>query len=169
MFKHRGKLLEELINKAIIIYQKENNALIHKFPLPIALSQIKKQNGKLIVTKGFITKHSNVDYYGLYKAKFLAFEAKSTNLDYLPWANIKLHQQYYLEQVKALGGISFYIIAFKNYDQYFLLTLDSLKTISGQKLTLTLIRKKGYPIEIKYPGYLHFLNVVKKLIIQPLV
>ncbi|CRH45622.1 Holliday junction resolvase recU [Chlamydia trachomatis] len=91
IFKNRGMLLETIINQTNEFYFKNDICLIHKKNLDQAV----------------ISSKSSVDYYGIYKGKFIAFEAKSTELSILPLKNIKNHQIEYLNLIQKNGGIAF--------------------------------------------------------------
>ncbi|WP_308150125.1 Holliday junction resolvase RecU [Spiroplasma sp. AdecLV25b] len=108
-YANRGMFLEAIINYTIEIINNEKRALIFKHN-PLTMNN---KHGKFM-------EKSNVDYHGIYKGKYLCFEAKSTKSLTLPWNNFKIHQLEYLENVFNLGGISFIIIYFWQYDEYFL-------------------------------------------------
>ncbi len=59
-----------------------------------------------------------------------------------------------------LGGISFIIIYFWQYDEYFLVFWEQLKTIKLNKKNLSYqeIIKNGHKLEILYPFSLDFLK-----------
>ena len=96
--------LEKKANAVNLQYRKLKKALILKVPVPI-----------LMTAKGLVAQQSTVDYTGLIAGgSFLAFDAKETqSKTSFPLANIHQHQLIYLEYVKELGGISFFMIHFK--------------------------------------------------------
>lgn len=96
--------LESALNKQNLKLRKLNEALIIKKEVPLQVTQ-----------KGIVASLSTVDYTGLVKGgKFIAFEAKETqSKTSIPLNNIKQHQLNYLELVKDLGGIAFFVIHFK--------------------------------------------------------
>ncbi|WP_429980857.1 Holliday junction resolvase RecU, partial [Mycoplasmopsis bovis] len=92
------------------------------------------KNKKLNLDQAVISSKSSVDYYGIYKGKFIAFEAKSTELSILPLKNIKNHQIEYLNLIQKNGGIAFWIIYFKFENVFFLIMHDQLiKKIKNKK------------------------------------
>lgn len=164
-YKNRGMLLESIINKTLKIYSDNEIGIFHKKTLPITFSGIKsKEGGKLEIEQGWITSKSTADYYGIYKGIFIAFEAKSTNLDYLPIANIKEHQIRYLERIQKHGGLAFLIIAFNSFDEHYLITIDQIINCNSKSLSRELIREKGYLLELIYPGILDFAPILSQLI-----
>lgn len=148
-YANRGMFLESIINYTIEIINNEKQALIFK-QSPVTMNN---KHGKF-------TKKSNVDYHGIYKGKYLCFEAKSTKTVTLPWNNFKSHQLTYLEDVFNLGGISFVIIYFWQYDEYFLVFWKQLRIIklNKQNLSYQKIIKNGHKLEILYPFSLDFLK-----------
>ena len=101
----KGSELEKRASKANRQYHRDDKALILKIPVPV-----------MITRKGLISKPSTVDYTGLIEGgKFIAFDVKETlEKTRFPLKNIKQHQLLYLEIVKKLGGIAFFLIHFKN-------------------------------------------------------
>ena len=165
MSKNRGMMLESIINKTIAIYAKKQKAIFHKKHVPVVLQSISKgQNNRLTIKKGFVLEKSTTDYYGIYKGAFIAFEAKSTNSCTLPLANIKAHQQNYLQLVKMHHGISFYIVFFRRYNEFFIIMPDLLATLQRRNLSIETARKKGYSIELEYPGILNFLKIIDNFV-----
>jgi len=96
--------LEKLANKVNLIYRKANTALILKVPVPI-----------LYTNGGLIAQQSTVDYTGLiYGGTYIAFDAKECeSKTSFPLKNIHAHQLLYLQLVKKLGGLAFFVIWFK--------------------------------------------------------
>lgn len=163
MQKNRGMLLESIINKTIVMYRKNDIAIFHKKPIPITFKSLKKDGNKLKVTEGWVGSKSTIDYYGVYDGMYIAFEAKSTNSDTLPMANIKIHQSNYISEVNAHGGFAFYIVGFKSYDEYFLVTEDVINNLDRKSLTIYKAREKCHQLELVYPGILDFVEVIQKI------
>ena len=163
-YKNRGMFLETLINKTIIVYRKNDVGIFHKKQLPISFTSIKRDGKKLGIEKGYVMSKSTTDYYGIYKGIFIAFEAKSTNLDRLPLTNIKVHQSNYVNQINNHGGIAFYIICFKSYDEFYFVTENDIELCNGASLSITYARANCKSIELQYPGILDFASIIDKLI-----
>lgn len=149
LYANRGMFLETIINYTIEIINNKKQALIFKQHPAISY-----KNNNIFHTK------SNVDYHGIYHGKYLCFEVKSTKLLTLPWSNFKKHQLEYLENAYYLKAISFVIIYFSEYDNFFLIFWEKLNLLKIQKQTLTYkkIIKNGHKLEILYPFYLDFLK-----------
>ncbi|WP_051599983.1 Holliday junction resolvase RecU [Mycoplasma elephantis] len=121
--KNNGKFLEHLINQSISYYKLNDIALVHRVYLDISFLRVKD---KLNLEKAKICTKSTVDYYGLYKGKFFAFDAKSTIKDYFDLSFIKKHQHDYLCDVIKHNGIGFYIIGFLNMNKYYWISAEKL-------------------------------------------
>lgn len=152
-------LLESIINKTINYYKLENVAIIQKKNLDIKFKKISKNNKK--VEDAYISEKSTVDYYGIYKGKFIAFEAKSTNQEYIYKHNFKPHQHNYLESIKKHGGISFYIILFKTSQTVYLTPIEAICFNSKSSIHEQEIKKSSEELNIMFPGIIDFLNFIK--------
>ena len=159
--KNRGMMLENIINKTISLYRRNNIALFHKKELAISFSNISESNGKLKIDNGFVKSKSTTDYYGVYKGTFYAFEAKSTNLPSLPIANIKEHQLKYLYEVLQNGGKAFFIVCFQKYDEYYIIYPDTINNLNRKSLSIDIARQEGIRLELIYPGILDFVELIK--------
>ena len=160
-YKNRGMMLESIINKTINFYAGSGIALFHKKDLSISFSKIVEQDGKLKINNGRVNKKSTADYYGVYKGNFIAFEAKSTNLNSLPIANIKEHQLNYLYRVIEHKGKAFFIVCFQRYDEYYIIHPDVIANLKRKSLSIDEARNIGIRLELIYPGILDFIEMIK--------
>ncbi|MGL5205555.1 MAG: Holliday junction resolvase RecU [Metamycoplasmataceae bacterium] len=151
---NRGMLLETIINKTIKYYDENAIALIHKKNLDIKFSSIDEMRR---VKNGVVVSKSTVDYYGIYKGSFIAFEAKSSNTMIIPKNNFKDHQHEYLLKIRKYGGNAFYIFLFKQTNEIFLADI-SLVNYRRKTITLEYIRNKAIQLEIIYPGVIDFIK-----------
>lgn len=106
--------LEKTANKVNIKYRKSRKALILNVPTPIIPTR-----------KGLIPKRSTVDYVGILEGgQYIAYDAKETNVKTrFDLSNIHGHQLEFLEFVRDLGGVAFFMIHFKKlYDDKVYLT-----------------------------------------------
>lgn len=157
--------LESLINRTLKIYADNDIGIFHKKNVPVVFSGIKaNESGKPEIERGWIATKSTTDYYGIYNGTFIAFEAKSTNLQSLPLSNIKDHQLTYINRINAHGGLGFFIICFATQDEYYLLHPDAIQNMTRKSLSLNECRLKAHRIELVYPGILDFAPILDKLI-----
>lgn len=160
IFKNRGMLLETIINQTNEFYFKNDICLIHKKNLDISFKSVSLKNKKLNLDQAVISSKSSVDYYGIYKGKFIAFEAKSTELSILPLKNIKNHQIEYLNLIQKNGGIAFWIIYFKFENVFFLIMhVQLIKKIKNKKaLHFEDALDIGKKLSLSFPGILNIIE-----------
>ena len=99
-YGNRGMDLEDLLNDTNEYYNRIDKALITKKPTPIGIAKASYTNKGRVIEKGFFKAPSTLDYNGLYKGKYIEFEAKTTsNKTALPLANFHVHQLEYIKRV----------------------------------------------------------------------
>lgn len=152
-FKNRGMLLEDIINKSINFYLSNKIAYFNKQTLNIKFDDI--NNNK--IQNGYIKSKSTVDYYGVYKGKYITFEAKSTELDFLPLSNIKKHQHEHLLLISNLNGWAFYLIYFKRMNKFFLINANKIDYENKKAISYEEIASNGIELELIFPGIIDFL------------
>ena len=117
-YKNRGMSLEQEINESNEYYKENDIALINKKPTPIKI--VKCQNNT--ITEAYFEHQSTTDYCGVYKGKFIDFEAKSVaSKTSFPLSNIRKNQLTHAKNVIKNNGISFFLIEFYNLEKYFIL------------------------------------------------
>src|SRR5690625_4144683 len=89
-FSNRGMSLEEDINNTNQYYLDTNTADIHKKPTPIQVVKVHyPKRSAAVITEGYYQQTSTTDYNGLYRERYIDFEAKETkNKTSFPLANI---------------------------------------------------------------------------------
>ena len=158
--KNRGMFLESIINKTIQLYKLNGIGIFHKKSVPITFSGVKGTNE---IKRGWLSSKSTVDYYGIYQGYFVSFEAKSTNEKSLPLSNIKDHQLDYINQIKAHGGVAFFIVAFSSFDKYFIVEPSVFNKLNKKSLSIELAKKECIELELIYPGILDFAPYIKRI------
>lgn len=159
--------LENDINQTNEYYQNNNIALVYKKPTPIRVVQVEYPKNK--IREAYFNEPSTLDYTGIYKGKYLEFDAKETqSKTSFPIANIHNHQLEHLKKVIYYGGISYLIVRFTNLNQTFLLFGEDLikfiETSTRKSIPLDYFQKVGYPIEIKYTPRLDYIKIINKII-----
>lgn len=123
---NRGMDFEREINLSNIYYKDKGIALIYKRPTPINVVKVDYSKGAKI-THAYFEEQSTTDYNGVYKGKYIDFEAKSTkNKTSFPLNNISLHQIEHLKQVLLHNGIAFFIINFELLNKIFLIKAEDV-------------------------------------------
>lgn len=134
---NRGMTFEKEINESNEFYKDENIALIYKRPTPIKV--IKSKNS--VITEAVFEDVSTTDYNGVYKGRYIDFEAKeTTSKTSLSLANIQKHQLEHMENVIKNGGISFLFVNFIELDLYYILSSELLLNYIKEN------KKKSIPV-----------------------
>jgi len=164
-YGNTGMDLEYEINLSNKYYLEEDIAAIYKKPTPIKITEVDyKSKGKMI-TKAFFENPSTTDYNGIYKGKYIDFEAKETKLKTsFPLKNIHPHQIEHIKNIVKYGGICFLIVRFQVLNQTYLLWAEDfitfLKNESRSSIPYEYFKKFGVLIEEGYRPRLDYLKIV---------
>ena len=160
--RNRGMTLESDINETNKYYLLNNIAVIYKKPTPIKVVKVDYKIVPAKILEGYFNTPSTTDYNGIYKGKYIDFEAKETKLDYFPLKNIHPHQIKHLLTCKEMGGIIFVIIKFLKYDKVFLIDISSLVKFKD-KIPYTYFKDNVSEIKYKYNPRLDYLDIIDKM------
>lgn len=165
LYGNRGMNLENSLNLANSYYVENNIALIYKKPTPIGIISTGYEDNKYIIKKAYFKEPSTLDYNGLYKGKYIEFEAKETkNKTSFPLANIHKHQINHIKNVIKHDGIVFLIIHINN--QNFLLKgsdfINYIDTNKRQSIEYSYIKENGYLIHETFNG-LDYISIVDSI------
>lgn len=160
-YKNRGMELESLINEANEYYLEKDIALIYKKPTPIGLIDVDYKEG--IIKKAYFKEKSTLDYNGIYKGKYIDFDAKESHIrTSFPLSYVHTHQINHIKKVIDHGGISFLIIYIN--DMYYILKGEDLisfiETNTRKSIPYDYIKEKGYKIDLTLRPTLNYLKVL---------
>ena len=166
----RGMTLESDINSSNKYYLENDIAVIYKKPTPIKVVKVnynKRINTK--ITEAYYEVPSTTDYNGIYKGKYIDFEAKETkSKTSLSLNNIHKHQIVHLERIIKHGGISFLIIRFTTLGKTFLLfTEDFISYINNNErksVPISYIEDKGYLLKDGFNPIIDYLKIIDEYI-----
>lgn len=158
--KNRGMFLEKIVNNTIEFYYQNDIAIFHKKNLDISFKAVNKD---LALNDAFILKKSTVDYYGIYKGIFIAFEAKSTNENALNLKQIPEHQWKYLLKIRKHFGCAFFVIFFKQLEKFYIVNVDKID-FSWKSIPVDFLKKQGFEIALTYPGIIDFIGYIDQMI-----
>lgn len=166
-YKNRGMDFEKEINLSNAYYLETKQAVITKRPTPINVVKVDYQRGAKI-THAYFEKQSTTDYNGIYRGKYVDFEAKSTqSKTALAIANITIHQREHLARIIAQGGIAFILISFPTKQEIFALkAADFLQFIAKEKrqsLPYVWIAKVGEKVTIGLHPRIDYLPAIDAL------
>jgi len=170
--KNRGMVFENVINETNEFYLNNNIAVIHKKPIPIQIVKVDyPSRSSAVIKEAYYKVPSTTDYNGLYKSKYIDFEAKETNnLTSFPLQNIHLHQIKHLEDIHDQGGIAFILVYFKKLDEVYYLSISNLlnfvqRSNKGRKsITLDEFKHYGHYIKEGFNPRIDYLKIVDNYI-----
>ncbi len=163
VYGNRGMDLESDINLSNQYYREVDKAIIYKKPTPIKISEVDyKAEGK-VIRKAFFESPSTTDYNGVYRGRYIDFEAKETKSSTsFPLKNIHAHQIKHMMQVTRHGGICFLIVRFVHLGATYLLPSEALEQFLHQET------RSSIPLEYFYEhatlledGYLPRIDYLK--------
>lgn len=163
IYGNRGMTLESFINDTNNYYLEKNIAVVYKKPTPIQV--VEQKNGKII--KAYFKSPSTTDYNGVYKGKYIDFEAKeTTSRTSFPLSNIHPHQITHIRNILKQNGIAFLIIRFTLLDEtYLLFAKDFIKYIESnnkKSIPINFFKTNAYLIKDKLNPKIDYIEVINK-------
>lgn len=165
-YKNRGMNLEDDINETNKYYILNKKAYIYKKPTPIKLVKVDYKKKKIL--EAYFEMPSTTDYNGIYKGRYIDFEAKETiNKKGFPLTNIHSHQIQHIRNIYEEKGIVFIIVRFTKINKtYLLMAKDFLMFIDNNKTSTIPIEyfiENGYLIKDKYLPRVDYLEIIDQL------
>lgn len=165
---NRGMNLEEDINETNQYYLNCNQAVIHKKPTSITIKKVDYPSRlEAVIKEAYFKTPSTTDYNGVYRGKYIDFEAKETKHDYFPLANIHKHQIEHLKKIEQHGGIGFIIMRFTKYNITYYLEfqkfLKFVETTTRKSIPITYFKENGFEIKEKFNPRLDYLKIIDQL------
>ena len=167
-FSNRGMNLETDINDSNEYYLLSDKAVIYKKPTPITINKVNYHNRKdAIITEARFKTPSTTDYNGVYKGKYIDFEAKETkNETSFPLSNIHKHQVKHLKKIQEHGGIGFLIVRFTTLKQTYYLNCKELfiflNTSDRKSIPIDYFKQKGKLIKEGLRPRLDYLKCIEE-------
>ncbi len=167
-----GMALEQVINDSNEYYLANDIAVIHKKPTPVQIVKVVyPMRSKAVITEALYKTPSTTDYNGIYRGKYIDFEAKENhNKTAFPLKNIHPHQIEHLKNIINHGGIGFIIVCWNLYNEYYLLPFEvayeywNNSMDDGRKsIPYDAFKKRAFLIEESYLPRLKYLAVVDKV------
>ena len=167
---NRGMDLEGDINSSNEYYKEHNLCLITKRPTPINVVKVDYSKGA-IITNAYFEKQSTTDYNGVYKGRYIDFEAKQTkSKTSFPLANISKHQIEHLKHVLEHGGIAFFIIEFVTKDEVYLLdakyVIEFYENGDRKSIPYEKFLEVAHKIKRGYAPRLDYLPIVEEIYVK---
>lgn len=166
---NRGMSLEYDINQTNQYYEANDIAYIYKKPTPITVVKVDfKSRIDAMITEAYYKTPSTTDYNGIYKGRYIDFEAKETrNAHYFPLANIHAHQIKHLENMRRHNGIGFIIVRFSVLNLTYYLDSSKLSTFllhtERKSIPVAFFEKEGFLIKEKIHPRLDYLSILDEI------
>lgn len=165
-YGNRGMFLENIINDSNTYYNSIDKCLIFKKPTPIKVLNVSYPTNKShLIDKAVYSSISTLDYNGIYREKYIEFDAKECHSKTsFPLSNIKDHQLEHIKKVILQKGIAF-IIVFINNEFYLLkgeTLLEFIKNNDRKSISYEYLKDNCYKINESYTPRLKYLDAVDK-------
>lgn len=170
-YSNRGMTLEAEINISNLYYLTHEKAVIYKKPTPVQIVKVNyPKRSAAVITEAYFEQASTTDYNGIYREKYIDFEAKETqNKTSFPLSNIHTHQIEHMKSVLEHGGICFMIIRFTNFSETYFLPAefilsywDQMDTGGRKSIPYDQISNKEL-IPFHYQAHVDYLKILDKL------
>ena len=166
-YGNRGMNLESDINNSNKYYLENDIAVIYKKPTPVKVINLNYNTNR--IDEAYYEVPSTTDYNGIYKGKYIDFDAKETNSKTaFPLTNIHSHQIDHLIKVKNHGGISFLIIRFNALNETYLFETkfleDFINNNERKSIPYNYIKEHGYIIEESYYPRIKYIEILDKIL-----
>ena len=169
-YKNRGMTLETELNQSNEYYIETSKAFIYKKPTPIKIVKVDyPSRDKAVIKEAYFSTPSTTDYNGIYKGKYIDFEAKETkSKTAFALSNIHPHQIKHLENINNNNGIAFIIVRFTTLAETYLITatsfLNFINSNDKKSIPLEYFKENAYLIKDGYRPRIDYLKIVDILI-----
>lgn len=156
--------LENILNESNTYYNSNNKCLIYKKPTPVKVLNVTyPTDNSHLINKAVYASISTLDYNGIYREKYIEFDAKECHSKTsFPLSNVKSHQIDHIKRVIYQKGIVFLIIYMN--DRFFLLKgedlIEYMNNTDTKSIKFEYIENKGYEIKESYLPRLKYLDAV---------
>jgi recombination protein U len=160
--------LENDINNTNSYYLDNDIAIVYKKPTPIKVSKVNYNKNHTIITEAFYEMPSTTDYNGIYKGKYIDFDAKEVkNSSSFALSNLHAHQLKHLKRVKEHGGISFLIVRFYKNNITYLIEIDEIidyiNSENRKSIPIDYFESKAHRIPDAYIPRVNYIKVIDNL------
>jgi recombination protein U len=169
-FSNRGMTLEDDLNETNQYYLANQIAVIHKKPTPVQIVQVDyPKRSAAVIKEAYFKQSSTTDYNGVYRGRYIDFEAKETqNKTSFPLKNFHAHQIEHMKQVAAHGGISFVIIS--AFNEVYLLKAEQLfyywercENNGRKSIKKDELEQSAYPVKLGYSPRIDYIKAIDSL------
>ena len=165
-YGNRGMTLENELNSSNDYYRLIDKAIIYKKPTPIKITNVDyPSRDKAVIKEAYFTVPSTTDYNGIYKGKYIDFEAKETKSSTnFTLRNIHPHQIEHLKSIKKHGGIAFIIVRFTILNETYLMPINKLEIFldnnNRKSIPIDYFRENCYLIKDNLKPTVDYLKII---------
>lgn len=168
-YANRGMTLEADLNNTNHYYLINDIAVVYKKPTPITIHKVNYiSRTNAVIEDARFQIPSTTDYNGIYKGKYIDFEAKETTKNIFPLANIHEHQIQHLRNVYRHGAIAFLIVRFTKQNKTFLLEatklFDFIENNKRKSIPINYFEQNGYLIKDTYNPSVDYIKIIDILL-----
>ncbi|MBD3110431.1 Holliday junction resolvase RecU [Bacillus sp. AGMB 02131] len=172
-YSNRGMTLEDNLNESNAYYLSRNIAVIHKKPTPVQIVDVHyPKRSAAVIKEAYFKQASTTDYNGVYRGRYIDFEAKETkNKTSFPLQNFHAHQIQHMEQVLTHHGMAFVILSFSSNDEIYLMEAQKIigywnRMLEGGRKSITKkeVELTSYRIPIGFQPRIDYLKIVDQLL-----
>ena len=168
-YGNRGMNLEGDLNSSNQYYIDTLKAFIYKKPTPIKIVKVDYACREAArIKEAYFTEPSTTDYNGIYKGKYIDFEAKETkSRTSFSLNNIHPHQIRHLRNIRSQNGIAFLIVRFTTLNKTFLLLADDFFSFidnnKRKSIHIEYFNDKGYILKEKLQPRVDYLEIIDQI------
>lgn len=171
-YSNRGMTLESDLNETNLYYLEHGIAVIHKKPTPVQIVQVDyKSRSTAVIREAYFKQPSTTDYNGVYRGRYIDFEAKETqNTTSFPLQNFHAHQIEHMKRIVKQNGVCFIILRFAKSEEIFLLESQYLfeywerMVLGGRKsIKKEEIEAVGHKISLGIQPRIDYINIINQL------
>ncbi|MFZ3588698.1 Holliday junction resolvase RecU [Bacillus sp. DJP31] len=171
-YSNRGMTLEEDLNATNTYYLERQIAVIHKKPTPVQIVKVDyPSRSAAVIREAYFKQASTTDYNGIYKGRYIDFEAKETkNNTSFPLQNFHQHQIDHMQQVLTQDGICFVILCFTALEEIYYLDASHLlgfwhRHLNGGRKSVTKqeVQEVGFIIPLGYQARINYISIIDRL------
>ena len=165
-YGNRGMTLENELNSSNDYYRLIDKAIIYKKPTPIKITNVDyPSRDKAVIKEAYFTVPSTTDYNGIYKGKYIDFEAKETKSSTnFTLRNIHPHQIEHLKSIEKHGGIAFIIVRFTILNETYLMPINKLEIFldnnNRKSIPIDYFRENCYLIKDNLKPTVDYLKII---------
>lgn len=172
-YSNRGMTLEDDLNETNQFYLENGIAVIHKKPTPVQIVNVDyPKRSAAVIREAYFKQSSTTDYNGVYKGKYIDFEAKETkSKTSFPLQNFHEHQIKHMQSVISQQGICFVIISAFGTTYFLearkLFDFWERKENGGRKsITHEELEESSFKIPLGYQPRIDYIKIVETLFFQ---